>query len=212
MIRAIIFDLDGVLLDAREIHFKALNSALSKYGQIISREQHLSRFDGLPTKEKLKILTAENKLDIETHADIQFSKQSETIRHINLQITPNANHVEALSKLKKSGYKLSLASNSIRETVDAAIKSTELSEFFLFTLSSSDVIRPKPDPEIYLKSIEAFGNNLSAIETLVVEDNDHGVAAARAAGAHVLKVSDVSEVTYTRIVQRISEIDGLDLQ
>jgi beta-phosphoglucomutase len=212
MIRAIIFDLDGVLLDAREIHFHALNSALSKYDQIIAREEHLSRFDGLPTKEKLNILTAENKLAIETHAGIQYSKQIETIRQINLQVTPNPNHVEALTKLRKSGYKLSLASNSIRETVDVALEATELSQFFLFTHSSSDVIRPKPDPEVYLKSIEEFGDHLSASEILVVEDNDHGVAAARAAGAHVLKVANVSEVTYKRIVQRISEIDGLDLQ
>ena len=79
MIKAIIFDLDGVLVDTKMIHFEALNLSLKKYGyKEISIDDHVKVFDGLPTKEKLKILNKKDKLPIKNFSKINKYKQKIT--------------------------------------------------------------------------------------------------------------------------------------
>ena len=78
MIRTIIFDLDGVLIESKEIHFKALNAALP-FDYRIGYEEHLSTYDGLPTKEKLKLLTITKNLPEDLHAEIASNKAKETM-------------------------------------------------------------------------------------------------------------------------------------
>jgi beta-phosphoglucomutase-like phosphatase (HAD superfamily) len=70
MIKLIIFDLDGVLIDAREIHYEAFNRAISLVGKdfIINKEEHLSTYDGLPTKKKLELLSKNKNLPIDKHS------------------------------------------------------------------------------------------------------------------------------------------------
>ena len=77
--------------------------------------------------------------------------------------------------------------------------------FIDFFLSNEDVSQGKPSPEIYLKAIHRL--ELTPEECVVVEDNPHGIAAARAAGAHVLTVKDPSEVTRSRLLGFISECE-----
>ena len=67
MIKAVIFDMDGVLIDAREWHYEALNRALRLFGMEISRTDHLTTFDGLPTRRKLEMLSSTNGLPVELH-------------------------------------------------------------------------------------------------------------------------------------------------
>ena len=85
MIKLIIFDMDGVLINARELHYEALNLALEALDKkyIINRKEHLSKYDGLPTSKKLNILTKEKQLPKELHSDIWKMKQKKTI-HMNL--------------------------------------------------------------------------------------------------------------------------------
>ena len=73
--------------------------------------------------------------------------------------------------------------------------------FLDFVLSNEDVERPKPDPEIYSKAIAMFG--LKPSQCLIVEDNDHGIRAARESGAHVMEVNDVEDVIYENILEAI---------
>ena len=78
-IKAILFDMDGVLIDARDWHYDALNKALSHFGYLISRDSHLSTFDGLPTKDKLQILSKSKNLPFGLHSHINKLKQKYTI-------------------------------------------------------------------------------------------------------------------------------------
>jgi beta-phosphoglucomutase-like phosphatase (HAD superfamily) len=71
-------------------------------------------------------------------------------------------------------------------------------------LSNEDVSRGKPDPEIYTEAMRRLG--LSSDECLIVEDNENGIRAARASGAHVLVVKDVNDTNFTNIMNRIEEI------
>jgi len=206
-IKAIVFDMDGVLIDAREWHYQALNRALELFGYKISRYDHLATFDGLPTSRKLQMLSIEHGLPKGLHTFINEMKQAYTVEAITLFCRPTFNHQHALSMLKhRHHYKLAVASNSIAATVQLMMSKAQLSSYLELQLSNEDVDKPKPDPEIYCKAMENLG--VLPQETLVVEDNPHGIAAAKASGAHILAVNEPSEVSYQRIMDRIAQIEN----
>ncbi len=202
MIKAIAFDMDGVLIEAKDWHYQALNRALALFGCQISRHDHLTSFDGLPTRRKLQMLSAENKIPQDLHDFINDMKQLYTMELVATQCRPRFIHEYALSRLHAQGIQIAVCSNSVRATIDMMMQRAALDPYLAFTLSNQDVAHPKPDPEIYLKAISRFG--VEPWECLVVEDHDNGVRAARAAGAHVLQVDSVDDVTYAVIHQHMS--------
>ena len=205
-IKAVIFDMDGVLLDAREWHYNALRKALLLFGYDMNRYDHVMKYDGLPTKNKLEMYSKEYNLPTELHSFINDLKQSFTIDEIYMNAKPNFQHELALSRLKQDGIKLGIASNSIRRTVELSMEKVGLSQYFDSMISNQDISNAKPDPEMYIKSMHIFG--VQPEETLIVEDNENGIKAAVASGAHLLKVVNPSEVHIENILERINEIEN----
>lgn len=204
-IKAVLFDMDGVLIDAKDWHYEALNKALSLFGFIISRDEHLSSYDGLPTSTKLNKLTAEKDLPIKLHNFINEMKQQYTVDLIHKYCRPSFNHEYALSKLRAENYRLACCSNSIRNTIEMMLRYARLDKYLEFIMSNQDVVKPKPDPEIYIKTISRM--QLSPKECLILEDNANGIKAALASDAHLLVIHDVKEVTFENIKQRIKLIE-----
>ena len=207
MIKAIVFDMDGVLVDARDWHYQALNRALRVFGYEIDRYDHLVTYDGLPTRRKLEILTRDGGLPHGLHAFINELKQIYTTELVQVHCKPSFQRQYALSRLKAEGYRLAVASNSVRKSVELFMEKSSLRQHTEFLLSNEDVQRAKPDPEIYLKAFAAL--SLPPEEVLVVEDNEHGLQAARASGAHVMAVESVSAVTYDNIKAHLARAQGV---
>jgi beta-phosphoglucomutase len=207
MIKAIVFDMDGVLVDARDWHYQALNRALRVFGYEIDRYDHLVTYDGLPTRRKLEILTRDGGLPHGLHAFINELKQIYTTELVQVHCKPSFQRQYALSRLKAEGYRLAVASNSVRKSVELFMEKSSLRQHMEFLLSNEDVQRAKPDPEIYLKAFAAL--SLPPEEVLVVEDNEHGLQAARASGAHVMAVESVSAVTYDNIKAHLARAQGV---
>jgi beta-phosphoglucomutase len=205
-IKAVIFDMDGVLVEAKDWHYEALNRALGLFGMEISRYDHLVTYDGLPTKTKLRMLSMERGLPEALHAFIGEMKQLYTMEIIHAKCKPTFHHQYALSRLHNEGYRMAVCSNSIRSTITMMMERTALLPLLEFCLSNEDVTQPKPAPDMYQAAIERLG--LRPDECLVVEDNQNGIRAARAAGAHVLCVHDVSEVNYSNIMRTVKELEG----
>lgn len=197
--------MDGVLVDARDWHYEALNRALGLFGFQISREDHLSNFDGLPTSRKLDILTLEYGLPRRLHDFINDLKQRYTTELVHTRCHPMFAHEFALAQLKRDGFKLAVASNSISSTVELMMQKTGLSRYLDLQVSASDITNPKPDPEIYHVVAKRLG--VSTDECLVVEDSKFGIASARAAGTHLLEVLGVDDVTHRAIAQRLRQIE-----
>lgn len=195
----------GVLIDAKDWHYEALNKALKLFGLEISRYDHLHNFDGLPTKEKLHMLSEESYLPESLHSFINEVKQEYTREMIELKCKPVFHHEYALSKLKNEGYKIAVCSNSIRSTIENMMQKAALSPYLDLIMSNQDVVKAKPDPEIYVKAIAKLG--LLPNQCLILEDNKNGIAAAMGSGAYVLKVNDVYDVNYANIKNRIDEIE-----
>jgi len=205
-IKAIIFDMDGVLIDAKEWHYEALNRALNLFGMEISRYDHLVSYDGLPTRKKLQMLSMERGLPEVLHDFINEMKQAYTMEIVFGRCKPVFIHQYALSRLKADGYLLAVCSNSIRQSIEMMLSKADLLRYLDFYMSNEEVKSPKPNPEMYINSISRLG--LSPDQCLVVEDNPNGIKAARESGAHLLCVTDVMEVTYANIARRIHELEA----
>lgn len=206
-IKAVMFDMDGVLIDAKDWHYEALNKALILFGFQINRYDHLVTFDGLPTKKKLEMLSLEKGLPRALHGFINDLKQDFTMEIIHQKCKPVFYHQYALSKLRNEGYKLCVCSNSVRNSIDVMMKKSALIQYLEFFLSNQDVKQGKPNPEMYLKAIKMLG--LKPEECLIVEDNENGIKAAVASGAYVLQVNTVEDVTYQNIKSKIEEVEGI---
>lgn len=206
MIKGIVFDMDGVLIEAKDWHYDALNKALKLFGFEISRFDHLTTYDGLPTRRKLEMLSIERGLPVELHSFINEMKQAYTMEIVHTQCKPRFVHEYALSKLKAMDYKLGLASNSIKTTIEVMMQKAKLAQYLDVQMSAEDVTKGKPDPEIYIKAMEHLGMKPS--ECLIVEDNENGILAARASGAHVLVVKEVDDVNIENILNMIQKINA----
>ena len=198
-IKSVIFDMDGVLIDAREWHFEALNFALNLFGFEISSEEHIERFNGLPTRVKLEMLSNERGLPRSLHALINSVKQERTLRIAAAECFPKAQHLILLATLKRSGIKVGVATNSIRATTEAMLGYSGITPFLDVVITNQDVKNSKPHPEIYLAAMEKLGTLPKS--TLVVEDNPNGIAAAVAAGCTVVEVSNPDEVHIEQLLR-----------
>jgi beta-phosphoglucomutase len=205
-IRAVVFDMDGVLINAREWHYEALNRALALLGYEISRYEHLSTYDGLPTSRKLQMLSVERGLPAQLHAFLNGLKQQYTMEYVATTCKPVFHHEYALARLKAKGYHLGVASNSVRATVTEMMQRSNLFGYLDVLISNEDVSRAKPDPEMYRLAMERLG--VRPEETLVVEDNENGVKAATSAGAHVLVVGGPDDVTLDAVEARIAAVES----
>ena len=201
MVKLIIFDLDGVLFDAKEIHYESLNKALGNYS--ISWDDHLSTYDGLKTNQKLEILHDRKDLPKELFKEVWDKKQQYTLELLK-NLTPNNDIISTISKLSKDGYKLAVCSNSIRKTVLTVLSKLDIIEYFDLILSNEDVKNSKPHPEIYWKTISMFG--YLPEETLIIEDSPYGLLSASRSKSYILRVKSTSEVNYLNITKKIKEI------
>lgn len=202
-IKAVLFDMDGVLIEAKEWHYEALNRALDLFGMPISRYDHLTTFDGLPTRKKLEMLSRERGLPHQLHEFINEMKQVYTMEIVHSQCKPTFAHEYALSRLKADGYKLAVCSNSVRQTVLTMMDKANLTPYLNCMISNEDVSKGKPDPEMYLTAMSNLG--VLPKECLIVEDNENGIKAARASGAHLLVVKSVQDTNLDNLMAAIKQ-------
>lgn len=195
MIKLIIFDLDGVLVDAKNIHFDALNESLGP-DYAIEWGDHLSKYDGLKTNQKLELLTKEKGLPVDLYEEIWNQKQKLTLLKLN-SLPPSFELQNCMRKLSNDGYRIACCSNSIRKTVLTVLSKLGIIEFFDLILSNEDVKNSKPHPEIYWKAISMTG--YLPEETLIVEDSPFGLLAANRSKSNVMRVVSPIEVNYENI-------------
>ena len=197
MIKTIIFDLDGVLVDTKIIHFEALNMALKRFKyKEISLDDHNKVFDGLPTKEKLIILNKKNELPIESFSKINNYKQKITSKILKKKIKKNQNILKIFKHLYKD-YKIAVATNAVKSTLNICLEKLGVSKYIHYKLSNEDIKNPKPNPEIYLKIFIHFG--IYPNEALIAEDSHYGREAAISSGAKLLPIKKLKDLTLKKI-------------
>ena len=206
MIKAIIFDLDGVLIDATHWHYEALNKALHLFGYTITEEEHRNFYNGLPTRKKLEHLSKEKGFPVSLHSFINTMKQKYTQELIERSCTPDFQKIYMLKKLKEKGYKLAVCSNAILASVEIMLKRARLWEYFDFVLSNEDIVNSKPSPDIYLKAFTKL--SVKPQECVIVEDAEHGKKAALASGGNLLEVAGYHEVNYELVRDFLKSLEN----
>lgn len=207
-IKLIIFDLDGVLVESRDMHYEALNRALEEISpaHTISREEHLSTFDGLSTTKKLSLLTKRG-LDRKLHDLIWQKKQDYTAKIID-EYTYDERIRSILRYLKDQGYILHVASNSIHPTVKNMLLRKGFMEFIDYFASNQSIKHHKPNPDIYFHCMSQAA--MTCQETIIVEDSHIGRKAAIGSGAHLLPVENSSDLTLEKILYAITSAQNLN--
>ena len=203
MIKLIIFDLDGVLIDSKDIHFNALNDAIEDVigkEYKISYEDHINRYDGNPTKVKLQMLHKEKALNTVFFSRIYNRKQEYTEKAFETKIKINHNLINIFKRLR-GNFKLHVASNCIRKSTIAAVKNLGLDKLAHYVISNEDVKKPKPAAEMYLKCMLRAGVNPK--ETLIIEDSYVGRLGAYNAGAYLFPINKVKDLTEEGIMNAI---------
>ena len=197
MIKVIIFDLDGVLVDTKLIHFEALNLALKKYNfDEISIDDHVKIFDGLPTIEKLKILKNNKKIPKKFFTKIQKFKQKITLKILKRKIKKNNKIIKIMKNLRNK-YKIVVATNAVNSTLNICLNKLGIEKYVDFKLSNEDINEPKPNPEIYLRIFIKFG--IYPSEALIVEDSHYGREAAISSGAKLLPIKRIEDLDLKKI-------------
>lgn len=207
MVKSLIFDLDGVLIDLKEVHYEALNIALEKINPIfkISLKEHYSTYDGLPTKKKLAMLTEHKGLPSEYYDEIYRYKQEGTIEYIINNVEKDENLVKLFSDLKQQGLSIAVASNSIRNTIYTVLVKFGIINYVDIVISNQDVHFPKPNPEMYLMAISKLGNLPE--ECIIFEDSPYGYQAAKNSGGNVVKVKSSSDINENNIQKNIKHFN-----
>tara|TARA_A100001011_G_scaffold397512_1_gene498738 strand:- start:4388 stop:4990 length:603 start_codon:yes stop_codon:yes gene_type:complete len=189
----VIFDLDGVLVDACEWHRRALNEALyDECSYKISIDDHKSNFNGLPTKVKLDKLISMGLISEDKKQAIYDLKQEKTIEIIKNSAKIREEKISLIKYLKERHIIVACFTNSIRETAELMLESTGILKLFDKVVTNQDVLKCKPDPEGYTFLLHHF--SVSESETIIVEDSPKGIAAAEASGCLVVKVESPDDV------------------
>jgi beta-phosphoglucomutase-like phosphatase (HAD superfamily)/dTDP-glucose pyrophosphorylase len=202
MTKLIIFDLDGVLIDSKEIHYQSLNKALElvdrKY--LITRDEQEKTYEGLPTKLKLKMLAQYKGLPEILFKEINNNKQAFTKKMLN-----NTEYDDELVKIcnliKDNGIKIAVASNSIRSTIDQCLTKLGIIEYMDHIVSNEDVKFPKPHPEIYWKTMSYFG--CITEEVVIFEDSVVGKLAATDSKASLIEVKNRKDLNIQKVEKAI---------
>jgi HAD superfamily hydrolase (TIGR01509 family) len=202
--KLVIFDLDGVLIDSRDVHYDALNNALKKIDPkfVITRDEHLSKYDGLGTTKKLNMLTESKGLPVEYHDQVWKEKQKETI-DILKNLSQNKTAILIMEQLKKDNWKIAVASNSIRETIITALNAIGVLHHVEYIVSNEDVKHHKPYPEMYWKCMTAL--NALPQNTIILEDSHIGRQGAMSSGANLYGIKDADDLNKDKLFNFIDK-------
>ena len=206
--KLVIFDLDGVLIESREMHYQSLNQALyeldPKY--VISREDHLSSYDGLNTTRKLEMLAEYKGLEKKYFDQVWQNKQKATFELIK-QFPANPKLQDLFRLIRSHGIQIAVASNSIRESVKLALLSTGVMEFVDYYVSNEDVKHAKPFPEMYWRCMTAL--KTLPKHTVIIEDSHLGRQAAVDSGAYLIPVTNSYDLTIDKVNEALDILNGV---
>lgn len=206
MNKLIVFDLDGVLVDSKTIHFSSLNHALKNVNSeyVISNKEQEQIYEGLPTKEKLKLLSKYKGLEEKYYDQIWKDKQFTTSLHFK-NLSLDAELFYFFQHIKKQGIKIAVASNSIRSSVDQCLTSLGIISLVDYTISNEDVQFCKPHPEMYWKAMSYFGTLPQ--KTVIFEDSFVGKLAATDSNSKLIQVTNRSDLSLEKINQAIEYLN-----
>ena len=202
-IKLLCFDLDGTMVQTKKLHRDILNEAIHAYAPkyFITEEDHFTTFEGMTTKEKLRILVHRG-LPVDIADQIDILKQEKTADALAI-FDFNVSYEAMFAELHKT-YSIIVCTNTIRKSAEGILKKIGILHHLDMVFTNEDVLHPKPHPEIYRRAMQF--DVVSPLETLIFEDAPVGLQSAYASGAYVRKVRDPSDLTLDMVYSTIDII------
>lgn len=181
--KAVIFDMDGVLVDSQPYHFKADIDTMAEYG-VIKDQKFYESFAGTLTADRMRTLKEMFGLDVPVE-EMTIKRENMILDIMGKEdIKPVSGIPEFLRSIKEKGLTTAVASSSDYKLINLILDRLKIAKYFDSVTSGSDVKRGKPSPDVFLLAAERIG--IEPAECLVVEDSENGVKAAKAAGMKAL--------------------------
>ena len=208
-VRAVLLDMDGTLLDTERIYFESLVAALNAHGYIDGVAALCHAMVGLPGPECEAMLHARYGEDFPlAEINTAFIARRDANFEAGLPVKPGA--VELLDALRAAEYPMAIVTSSSRRTADSHLRLAGIHDRFDAILTRDDVVQGKPSPELYLLAASRFG--VPPESCVAVEDSNHGVTAALAAGAITIMVPDMvppTEESRSKCAAVLSDLDAV---
>lgn len=198
MKKAVIFDLDGLLVNSEIVTYKLYSHLLETYGQHMEIEEYIHDYSGKTARINMESLIEENDLPISVEDGLAFvAKKEQDYLERGIALKPGA--IELLDYLKEHHYKILLASSSNRDRALCILKKNKIDTYFDKLVFGTEVKRGKPYPDIFIKASEYAGERPS--DCLVLEDSEAGIMAAYSAGIDVICIPDLKmpEVRFCKL-------------
>ena len=185
MIKGIIFDMDGVIIDSNRVHYENWNTVFKRrFGIVVPMEEFASRL-GESSKDFTEYFIRKYNLKVNFNEIVKELR--ENFYNNSSKINLKKNVKEVLGRLKQN-YKIALATGANKEWAIDIITSNGLSDYFDYVIAGNEVKKAKPEPEIFLKAAEML--KLKPRECVVIEDASFGILAAKNAGMFVISIPD----------------------
>lgn len=190
MIKAVIFDMDGLMIDSERVTFEGYQHILSKMGKTITEDFYITLL-GKPIKGIFQRFYDVYGNDFPIESVITDVHQYMAERFETEGVPLKTGLVELLKYCREKGYRTIVATSSNRNRVDTILKSADIEQYFDDSICGDEVTKGKPDPEVFLKSCMKLGVNTD--EAVVLEDSEAGIQASYAAGIKVICVPDMKQ-------------------
>lgn len=178
-IAAVIFDMDGVIIDSEPIHYWVNQRLFKELGLDINNQEY-SEFIGCSNNDMWRILKGRYNLQ-ESIAELINHQLEENIKYLDHnKEKPITGILDLLEKLKANNFKIALASSSPMKYIARVLEEFAIEEYFGIKVSGEELARSKPNPDIYIKAARLLDEPVQ--KCIVIEDSYHGVTAAKKAG------------------------------
>lgn len=220
MLRALIFDCDGVLVDSEPVHLSLFQKVLAEEGVTLTEEEYKASYLAMDDRGCFTAVLQDNGRTVtaEGLADLIRRKARYFVEAMSGE-PPTFPGVADFVLAAAASYPLAIASGALRHEVEMAVDGLGLRHCFQALVAAEDVEKGKPDPEAYLSardrlSAESVGGPpLRSDECLVIEDSLHGVEAAKGAGMFCLAVTNSYPAGSLRMADRVvSSLSEVDLE
>jgi beta-phosphoglucomutase family hydrolase len=185
MIKGIIFDMDGLMIDSEPFHQQAFNKALKKYGKSLTPEENSKLYVGITDLDAAEDIIKRKKLFISKEKLVK-QKQENYYKLLATKVISQPGLIELLKKLKLNGFKTAVASSSTLKEIKAVVDKLKINKYFNLLCSATHVKRGKPFPDVFLLAAKKL--NLRPKECLVLEDAPSGVEAGKQANMKVFVI------------------------
>lgn len=221
MLRAVIFDFDGVIIDSEGLHLKAFNEALVSYNVHISTEDYFAEYLGLSDRDLFKALFENNLLQADSNTlDNLLEQKTTAFENIINECKTILGVREFLEMLKQNGVPMAICSGALLREIKTVLNSSNLAHFFDVIVSAEHVERGKPHSDgfkLTVKKLNKLKNqNIKPAECIAIEDSHWGLEAADAAGMHTIAITSSypaeSLKPAEKIIDSLTDLTMTDLQ